>query len=171
MTASIEMRRLMTRLVLVVLALGASGAAAPAQGVLPDTGTRVRVFFNGGRDHFVGWMLPGSADSLFLEGSGGDTLAVARKNISSLQVSRGGSRAGSTMIGMGVGLVTGGALGFAIGAPLALGGGQLGAIALGGVGFVVGGVAGYNAGGHWRDVTIAPTVGAQGAGARIALRF
>lgn len=163
--------RLLARALSCAVLIAAAARVAPAQSVMPDTGTRVRVFFNEGRDYFIGWVLPSSADSLFLEGKAGDTLAVARRNIVKLQVSSGGSRAGSTLLGLTVGLGAGAGLGFAIGRPLALGGGELGAVILGTIGGATGAVVGHNAGGHWRDVAIAPIIGARGAGARIALRF
>lgn len=163
-----RMRRALMRLACFALAAAGFGATASAQAVLPDTRTRVRVFFNEGRDYFIGWVLPSSGDSLFLEGSHGDTLTVARTNISKLQVSSGGSRAGSTLIGMAVGLGASAGLGFAIGKPLFIGGAQLGAIAFGGAGLVIGGIAGYNAGGHWRDVPIAARLSPRGATLSIA---
>ena len=172
-----RLRRKLARLLLLALAVGAYGATASAQGVLPDTGTRVRVFFNQGRDYYIGYLLPSSADSIFLEGPRGDTMTVARTNVARLQVGSDSSRGTSMAIGMGVGLVTGAAAGFGLGELLSgggdamVGGNAFGALLLGSIGTVAGGVVGYSAGRHWRDVSITPTVGARGAGARIALRF
>ena len=171
MATTISVRRsIVLRYLVVAAAVCGAFQTASAQSVLPDTGRRVRVFFNEGRDYFIGWMLPASSDSLFVEGSAGDTLAVARANVARLQVAA-GSRAGSTLIGMGIGLGAGAGLGFFMGRGTVLGGEYFGAIILGGIGTVAGGVTGYKAGGHWRDVQITPAIGARGGAVRIALRF
>lgn len=169
-TTTSSSRSILLRVIFIAVAICAGSRAASGQSVLPETGRRVRVFFNEGRDYFIGWMLPASTDSLFIEGSGGDTLAVARRNVVRLQIAS-GSRAGSTLIGMGIGLGAGAGIGFAIGRGTVLGGDVLGAIVLGGIGTVAGGVTGYKSGGHWRDVQIAPVLGARGGAVRIAVRF
>ena len=167
------MRAILTRLFCIMLALSGFGAAASAQGVLPDSGTRVRVFYNEGRDYFIGTLLARPADSVFVEGSAGDTLTIARTDLSLLQVAAGGSRARSTIIGMGLGLVAGAATGFAVGGRLgggdAMGGAYVvGAELLGGIGLVAGGVIGWETGGRWRDVPIAARIGPRGAALSIA---
>ena len=119
------MRALPTRLLCITLALSGLGATASAQGVLPDSGARVRVFFNEGRDYFVGWMLAPSADSLFIEGKAGDTLAVARSKVALLQVSARGSRAPNVLIGTETGLVIGGVMGLPLGSVVMPGEGMV----------------------------------------------
>lgn len=178
-TTSPLMRRFMLSLLCGALATASVTRPAECQTIRPDSGTQVRILL-AHRDHYiVGRLLAPPGDTVIARSSSGRVFRIPRGRVALLQVGARGSRTGSTLAGIGIGLLGGAALGAAIGPALA---GPpdavfdenfqsaIGAILFGTVGGMTGGIVGYNRGGtRWRDVPLSASAGTRGV--RVSVAF
>ena len=157
----------------------ATPARARAQQL--ERGALVRVSIMGDDAAHEGRLVRMSADSLVVTETRGDTVGWARARVARLQM----RTKGSHVPGMTIGIIVGAGVGAVLGASSSqdnsqslssmgqsLGEDMANALAFGLLGGAVGGFLGYQVTRHaWRDVQIAPTVGARNGAVRIALRF